>query len=217
MGQIVRLNKFINGEKLMKKPFQLLLLLVLLAYAGALFSAVSPSMRVKQTVDDILRVIQDRELSKFQKRDMVKGLVRTRFDYRAMSQLVLAKNWKLANDEQKSRFIDLFRELLERTYYTAMDSYDGQAIRLGKERQKGNRAVVQTFITHQNQDIPVNYSLRFKNNDWYAYDVKVDGISLVSNYRTSFHDLIREQGVEGLLQNLQKKVDSLEQQESKEQ
>jgi phospholipid transport system substrate-binding protein len=165
-------------------------------------------MRIKQTVDDVLKVIQNQDLNKSQKRDIVKGIVRTRFDYRAMSQLVLAVNWRKASAEQQDRFVELFRELLERTYFSAMDNYAGQTVRMGRERLKENRAVVETFVKNADKDVPVDYALRLVGGEWLAYDVTVDGVSLVSNYRTSFRDLIRDKGMDGLLENLQQKIDS---------
>jgi phospholipid transport system substrate-binding protein len=169
----------------------------------------TPSDRVKQTVDKVLEVLQDPDLDNTQRRDRVRDIVRQRFDYESMSQVILATSWRKASPSQREQFIILFRELLEQTYYSAMDSYNNQKVRMGRERQKGKVAEVHTFITSASKEIPVSYKLRLRSNDWYAYDVTVDGVSLVSNYRTSFRNLVKEKGMEGLLSELAEKVATL--------
>jgi phospholipid transport system substrate-binding protein len=136
--------------------------------------------------------------------------VRKRFDYESMSQVILGKNWRKATEPQRQQFITLFRELLEQTYYSAVDSYNNQSVRMGLERVKQKRANVQTFIVAANKELAVSYKMRYRNNDWYAYDVAVEGVSLVSNYRTSFNNLVREKGMEGLLTELAEKVARLQ-------
>lgn len=193
----------------MKNTWRLLFGLFLVGCVSWALASVSPSSRIKQTVDEVLKVLQMPELDRDKRRDMVKVIVRPRFDYRAMSQIILAKNWKRATSEQQDRFIDLFRDLLEHTYFSAMDKYTGETVRMGREKIDGKRAVVETYISTSSKEVPVNYNLRLKNDDWFAFDVSVDGVSLVSNYRTSFRNLVREKGMDGLLQELEKKVDSL--------
>jgi phospholipid transport system substrate-binding protein len=172
-------------------------------------ASVTPSERIKQTVNNVLQVLRDKGLDKQQRRDQVRDIVRQRFDYDSMSQVILAQNWRAATGPQREQFITLFRELLEQTYFSAMDSYQDQSVRIGRERQKGNLAEVQTFVVSPSKEVPVSYKLRLRNNDWYAYDVTIDGVSLVSNYRTSFRNLVKEKGMEGLLTELAGKVADL--------
>ncbi len=183
---------------------------------GLLFTSIlpaaataTPSDRVKQTVDSVLAVMKNPDLDATQRRDQVRDIVRQRFDYESMSQVILATNWRSATASQREQFITLFRELLEQTYFSAMDSYNNQEVRMGRERQKGKLAEVQTFITSASKEVPVSYKLRLRNDDWYAYDVTVDGVSLVSNYRTSFRNLAKEKGMDGLLSELAQKVAAL--------
>ncbi|MCU7873195.1 MAG: ABC transporter substrate-binding protein [Candidatus Thiodiazotropha sp. (ex Lucinoma borealis)] len=170
---------------------------------------VTPSERIKETVDRILEVMQDKELGRVARRDQVKDIVRKRFDYESMSQVILATNWRKATKPQREQFITLFRELLEQTYFSAMDSYNNQTVRMGRERMKGKLANVQTFIVAANKELAVSYKMRYRNDDWYAYDVAVDGVSLVSNYRTSFRNLVKSKGMDGLLAELAQKVATL--------
>ena len=193
----------------MRTSLRFLFVLLLVGYGSWALATISPSMRIKQTVDEVLKVLQTPDLDNQKRRDMVRIIVRPRFDYRAMSQIILAKNWKRASADQQDRFVYLFRDLLEHTYFSAMDRYTGETVRMGREKVDGKRAVVETFISTSSKEVPVNYNLRLKNDDWFAFDVSVDGVSLVSNYRTSFRNLVRQKGMDGLLQELERKVDSL--------
>ena len=185
------------------------LLTLLLAWNNWVLASISPTMRIQQTVNEVLQVLSNSELDTQQRRELVRNILRPRFDYRAMSQIILAQNWRKATPEQQDQFINLFRELIERTYFSAMDTYSGQKVSMGRERLDGKRAVVETYILASTKKVPVNYKLRLKNDDWFAYDVTIDGVSLVSNYRTSFRNLLREKGMEGLLEELQHKIDTL--------
>lgn len=193
----------------MKLSVRYILLTLLLVYSAVAFSTVTPTMRVQQTVDEVLNILKNDKLDKTQKREQIRTIARARFDFRAMSQLVLAKNWREGTEEQKDRFVTLFRDLLERTYSSAMYNFNGETVRVGREQVDGNRAVVQTFVDASDGEVPVEYKLRLKDGDWYAYDVTVKGISLVINYRNSFNELVREKGMEGLLKDLENKVESL--------
>jgi phospholipid transport system substrate-binding protein len=186
-----------------------LLLLGLLFTSSLPAATATPSERVKETVDKVLEVLQKPGLDAQQRRDKVREIVRQRFDYESMSQVILGKNWRTATQAQRDQFTTLFRELLEQTYFSAMDSYNDQKVRMGRERQKGKLAEVQTYIASASKEVPVNYRLRLRGDEWYAYDVTVDGVSLVSNYRTSFNNLVSEKGMDGLLSELAEKVATL--------
>ncbi|MBW9261215.1 MAG: ABC transporter substrate-binding protein [Candidatus Thiodiazotropha sp. (ex. Lucinisca nassula)] len=199
----------------MMRLFSVLLLTLTFTTSLPAAAKVTPSERVKETVDKVLKILKDERLEKSERRDMVKTIVRSRFDYESMSQVILAANWRKATAAQREQFITLFRELLEQTYYSAMDSYTNQKVRMGRERLKGKLANVQTYIVASNKELPVSYKLRFRNDDWYAYDVAVDGVSLVSNYRTSFRNLVKTKGMDGLLAELAGKVATLKSQNKK--
>jgi phospholipid transport system substrate-binding protein len=185
------------------------LLIFLFSFSLSASGKVTPSERIKETVDQVLTVLQDDSLGRQDRRDRVKQIVRKRFDYESMSQVILGKNWRKATKPQREQFITLFRELLEQTYYSAIDSYNNQSVRMGRERIKEKRANVQTYIIAANKELAVSYKMRFRNDDWYAYDVAVEGVSLVSNYRTSFNNLVKNKGMEGLLAELAEKVAKL--------
>jgi phospholipid transport system substrate-binding protein len=128
------------------------------------------------------------------------------FDFRSMSQSVLATNWKKASPEERQQFVVFFSQYLEDTYRTKIEAYTNQKVEYVGETIRGKKAVVETVIVTDNTEIPINYKL--KNNDgiWFAYDVVIEGISLVSNYRSTFAAIVKNDGMDGLLNDIQSRV-----------
>lgn len=123
-------------------------------------------------------------------------------DFPRMARWALGKHWKTATPEQQARFVDEFRHLLVRTYATALAGYSGQRIEFLPQRSgaKPGEAVVRAEIRQAGGPvIPVQFSLYLKNGEWKAYDVTIDGISMVANYRASFAAEVRNGGLEALI------------------
>ena len=123
-----------------------------------------------------------------------------------MSQSVLATNWQAATKEEKRQFVEFFSQYLEDTYRTRIESYTNQRIDYAKETIKGDRAVVETFIVADSNRIPVNYKLKNNDGEWFAYDVVIEGVSLVNNYRNTFDAIVKSQGMDGLLKDLEGRI-----------
>ena len=126
-------------------------------------------------------------------------------DFSRLSRLTLGKYWRTANDRQRMRFTDEFKELLVRTYSTALTEYSGQAITYTpvKTTADGNRSIVRTaFQQPAGGSVRVDYSLYKVSGGWKIYDVKIEGISLAVNYRSSFAQAIRSHGLDGLIEHL---------------
>ena len=166
-----------------------------------------PTQRVKQGIERVLSIVQDNTLSQEQRYEQIRAIVDKHFDFRSMSQSVLATNWKKASPEERRRFVDFFSEYLENTYFGAIDAYTGEQIEYGEGKVRGDRALVDTFIVTKTARIPVTYKLKLNDGDWYAYDVIIEGVSLVNNYRRTFSAIIREDGVDGLLNDIQQRID----------
>ncbi len=181
------------------------LLFIVLAFTGPA-QAGAPTEDLRNAIDKVVSALGNSSLDDAAKRKEIHDAVYARFDFWAMSQSVLATNWKKATKEQKLHFKDLFGQLLEKTYYTAVAAYDNQTVEYGKETIKGKRATVDTFIVSASQKIPVNYRMRLKKDGWYVYDVKVEGVSLVSNYRSTFKSIFANEGMEGVLASMEKKL-----------
>ena len=118
----------------MNKLITTLFLFLLFSFIFSASATVTPSERIKETVNQVLTVLKDSSLDIRERRDKVKQIVRKRFDYESMSQVILGKNYRKASKTQREQFITLFRELLEQTYYSAIDIYDNQTVRMGRER-----------------------------------------------------------------------------------
>jgi len=129
-----------------------------------------------------------------------------------MSQRTLATNWKKASTEQKKEFIGLFSKLIENTYIGRVEAYTDEKVDYPGEKVKGKKAVVETLILTASADIPVNYKVYLKNDKWWVYDVVIEGISLISNYRSSYQEIVKKDGFEGLIAKMKAKIKELESQ-----
>lgn len=188
-------------------PFGILLLL-LSAQAGA--AAEGPREVITRTVDAVIRVLANEELDRVQRRDSIRALMHERFDFTTMSRSVLARNWRDATPEQRERFLELFPELLLHTYMVGLEGYSDETVTVEEPRMKGKaKAIVETAIHSQGKQIPVAYRLRENDGGWQIYDVIVEGVSLVNNYRGSFGSTIQKEGMDTLLENLVQKIEEL--------
>lgn len=191
-----------------KSLFTATLLVLGMVFGSAVGAASnSPTEQIQTVVDEVISLLKDDSLSKQQRRDQIRAIVAPHFDFEAMSQSILALNWKKASPEQRARFVELFQQLLENTYIVAMESYSGETVRYGKEKLDGRKASVETFIVRPTGvETPVVYKLKLNRDKWLAYDVIAEGISLIRNYRTSFRSIADKDGMEGLLRQLESKV-----------
>ncbi len=185
---------------------RLVLLAALAASAGAL--AQPPTETVSETVNSVIVVLRNTDLQEESKRRQVKGIVSRHFDFRAMSSRVLATNWKKATKKQRGKFTSLFKELLSNTYWRKVSGYRDETVEYVGERLRKNKlATVNTVIKTETVDIPVDYKLYRKDDGgWYAYDVVIEQVSLVRNYRASFQQIVHDVGIDGLIQKLETKV-----------
>jgi phospholipid transport system substrate-binding protein len=170
----------------------------------------APQALVKQASDDMLKALKDHEDELKQNPDkiyvLVEDILMPHFDFEKMSKLALGKNWRSADAEQRVRFIEEFRLLLIRTYSTAMLEYTDEEIRMLPFRDDLSRkrvTVPMEVLQPAGPSIPMALSLYLNGDDaWKVYDVKIDGISLVTNYRSSFANEIRNGGMDQLINSL---------------
>lgn len=179
-------------------------------FAGGLaFAAQSPQELVKQTTDQMLSKLRDERqvIDQHPERiyDLVDQIVLPHFDFERMSQLVLGKYWRSASPEQRQRFVEQFRNLLVRTYAKSLSSYTDNKVNFLPFRGGPTPQDV-TVRTEVEQPggfpIPIDYSLYLKDDEWKVYDVVVDGVSLVTNYRTTFANQIRQESLDKLIASL---------------
>ncbi|MDJ0863985.1 MAG: ABC transporter substrate-binding protein [Gammaproteobacteria bacterium] len=184
-----------------------LLLITAFAFSTAL-AAPSATEQVKSTIDKVLAVLQDGGLSNDAKRDKIRKVISERFDWRGMSIRTLGKNWKGASKEQKKRFTAAYRRLLEDTYLVMVEEYTDEKVDFVKEDIKKQKyAQVNTLIVRTGAPpIPVNYKARLRKDKWWIYDVVIEGVSMISNYRTSYQQIAKNQGLDGLIAQIEEKV-----------
>jgi phospholipid transport system substrate-binding protein len=170
----------------------------------------APQAQVKQASDKMLAALAEHktelEANPDKIYELVEDILMPHFDFEKMSKLALGKNWRSADDEQQARFVDEFRLLLIRTYSTAMLEYTDEEIRFLPFRDDLSRkrvSVPMEVVQPAGPSIPMALSLyQNKGGDWKVYDVKIDGISLVTNYRSSFDNEIRKGGMDKLIEDL---------------
>ena len=170
-----------------------------------------PQKLVQDTTEQMLSTLKakQQELKKDNSLiyDMVNEIVVPHFDFISMSKWVLGKNWRVADKDQKLRFAVAFRTLMVRTYAVALLEYTEQEIRflpLRDDVSKGDVTVKTEVIEKGKAPIAIQYSLHQRGDSWKVYDIAVDGVSLIANYRTSFASDIKQSGLDALIERLEK-------------
>ena len=168
---------------------------------------------IKGTIDEVLKILRNPELKKpakaEERRQLLEKVVGERFDYREMSRRSLGAPWGKLSDEEKDEFVSLFQTLLVNTYADKIESYTGEGVEYINERTEKEYAEVRTKVLTGKTDIPLDYRLIHKSSAWRVYDVIVDGISLVSNYRGQFTKILRSGTNADLIDQLRKKSEKI--------
>jgi len=183
-----------------------LLIPLVLFFSSARPALAGPKDEVVATTERILSLLRDRDMDRQQRRREIREALRARFDFRAMSLKTLGRNWKKASPEQKDRFVELFARLLENAYLGRIEAYTDEEVVYGKEKIRGKKAVVKTEIVTRRKRIPVDYRLYDRGDGWYVYDVIIEEISLIRNYRSSYREIIGKEGFDGLLGRMEAKL-----------
>lgn len=181
-----------------------------LAFAESTEAATGPEQIVRKTTDDIIALLKKNkaEYAKDTKKlyAMVDERVLPVFDFERMSQWVLGRYWKQTNDDQRQRFTKEFRNLLVRTYATALLNYTDQkvAIQPVAGKASNDEVTVKTEIQQSGgaPSVPIHYAFYKGEAGWKVFDVTIDGVSLVSNYRSTYASKIKQQGIDGLIDSI---------------
>ena len=140
-----------------------------------------------------------------ERRKLLEKVIAARFDYREMAKRTLPKQWKTLSEAERKEFVDLFQSFLSSSYADKIEGYAGEQVRYLAERREGDYAEVRTRLVSEKTEIPIDYRLMGKSEEWFVYDVIADGISLVKNYRSQFDKIIRDSGYPELVEDLRKK------------
>ena len=202
-----------NSNRWYLKFFAVIILTIaipLLCRGGSRAATTDPVSFMKETVDDIISILQDEKLAgpahKSERKNRVVTIVEKKFDFREMSMRALARHWKDQSPQDQDRFVSLFRTLLENTYIAKIETYSGEKVIFKKAALQGNKAIVYSELIRKNVETPVNYMLKNTNDRWMVYDVEVEGVSLVNNYRTQFASVLGKENFAGLIARLEEKV-----------
>jgi len=147
-----------------------------------------------------------------ERRAAVRQIANEIFDFGEIARRSLGRYWQPLSDAQRTEFVGLFGDLLERSYISKIELYGGEKIVYSGERMDGDLAIVSTkIITKNGTEVPIDYRLFRRGDNWKVYDVNIEGISLVSNYRTQFNKIIQSNGYNTLVDRMKaKQTESLE-------
>jgi len=183
------------------------------AQAGA---ADDPKAVVRAAVDGVIQVLKSRPDPKQiteADREAIRRAVEGYFDFREMARRALGRPWKQLSEDKRKDFVATFRELLERSYGNRLSEYHDQKVIYGDVRTKGRIAIVRSEVVDADKRTPVLYKLVHRKNGWRVYDIKVEGISMVSTFRNDFKQAVSQKGLDGFLADLKKRVDKLREQD----
>jgi len=170
-------------------------------------SAGAPTDQLRKQVDQVVRVLDNPALKeKVARHDAVRKIAGEVFDYSEMAKRALGTHWASRTPEQKQEFVALFSDLLDRAYFSKIEQYQGEKVRYGAETLDGDQATVKTtIVTPAGSEIPVDYRMHQTDGRWTVYDVSIQGVSLVANYRTQFNRVVTTESYESLVQKLKDK------------
>lgn len=191
--------------------YAVLFTLFTLLLTNLCWAAPGPMEKVKVTVGEVIEIIKTSDLDHEQKRAKLSTTIRNSFDFASMSQRILARNWQQTTSQEREQFIRLLSELLERNYIGNIENYTDEKVEFTKERIKKNYAAIDTLIITKSKEIPVSYRMQQKGEEWRVYDVVIESVSFVNNYRNSYGKIIKKQGIAGLLAKMEEKLVQLRQ------
>lgn len=198
-------NKKIQG-------LQVLLVVFCLLFQGASALANDPQGDMRETVEKVMAILSDPALDGEERwhdrRERVSDEVAKRFDFAEMAKRALGKAWDDRTSAEQEKFVDLFKEVLKDTYVERLRSCCGGNYKVvfDKVIVRGDKAMVNSQITQGQREVSAAYKMYHEGNEWFVYDVVIEGVSLVSNYRSQFLSVINKEGYEELVQRLEKRI-----------
>jgi phospholipid transport system substrate-binding protein len=173
-----------------------------------------PTDQLKGAVERVLKTLDDPALKGDarlgDRRVAVRKIANEIFDFSEIAKRSMARHWQPLSEAQRTEFVGLFADLLERSYISKIETYGGEKIQYTAERADGEFATVSTrIVTKNGTEVPVDYRMIKRADRWLVYDVSIEGVSLVSNYRTQFNKIIQTTSYNELVSKLRNKQDEL--------
>jgi phospholipid transport system substrate-binding protein len=182
---------------------------------GGLAHAGPPTDQLKGTIDRILAIVQDPALKQpgkaEERRQKIRAIANDVFDWQEVGKRALARHWQARSPQEREEFSALFADLLERSYVGKIESYSGEKILYEQETIDGDQATVRSkLVTKAGTQIPIDYRMQKAGDRWRVYDVLIENVSLVGNYRSQFNRIIQQSGYADLIQRLKTKQEELQ-------
>jgi phospholipid transport system substrate-binding protein len=195
------------GKGRLRLPAASAVLVLALCLSPSLSQAGSATEQIRGTIDRSIGILKDPALAakdkKEERRDLLRREIEPVFDFAEMAKRSLGPHWRGRTPEERKRFVALFQKVLENSYLGKIESYHGEKIRYGREMVDGPYAEVKTLvITGKGQEIPVDYRMLEEGGKYRIYDVVIEGISLVANYRSQFNSILQNSSFGELMEKL---------------
>ena len=195
--------------------------LLIALFAGAVLAllvrpptwAGPPTDELRRQVDRVLKILSDPELRKdgktAERRGAIRNVASDIFDFTELTKRSLGRHWQARTPADQAEFVELFTDLLEHAYISKLEMYSGEKVAFVGETLDAGLATVRTkIVTRQGTGIPVDYRMYQRGDRWLTYDVAVEGISLVANYRTQFNAIIQKSSYQELVKTMRAKRDT---------
>jgi len=166
-----------------------------------------PTDQTRTTVDKVISILQQSGPRKEERRQQLRDVIYSRFDFAEMAKRSLGPHWSRRTPQEQQEFTKVFADLLESSYVDKIESYNGEKVSYTREQQdKDNAEVFTKVITKKGEEFSINYKLHPVHGEWKVYDVVVEDISLVNNYRSQFNRVLANASFDELLKKLQQKT-----------
>jgi len=194
-------------------------LLLIIAGPGRVWAG-APTEQLRAQIDRAVKLLEDPELKKEgrqrDRRAAVRQVANDIFDFSETARRSLARHWAARTQAERDEFVQLFSDLLERSYISKIELYGGEKIRFVGESIDADGAIVRTrLVTKQGTEIPIDYKMHLRGDRWLVYDVLIEGVSLIANYRTQFNKIITTSSFQELVKKMKTKQEEFLQEEKR--
>ncbi|MCI5066307.1 ABC transporter substrate-binding protein [bacterium] len=167
----------------------------------------SPRMEMQKTLDSLVEVVTNHPGAENRsvRQEKMRSIIEPKFDFEEMAKRSIGVKWKSLSEGERTEFVDLFSELLARTYLGRLEKVEKDMVEIRSETLRAPRALVRTVVSYEGDTFPLDYKLLQGEGGWRVYDVIIENIGLISNYRSEFAGIIRKDEFSGLLEKLREK------------
>ncbi len=169
-----------------------------------------PTDQLRAQIDLVIKTVEELKAKPADRRVALRKIASETFDFQEMSRRALARHWQARTPAERDEFVKLFADLLERAYVSRIEDYGGEKIAYNGDTIDGEAAMVKTkILTKQGTDVPVDYRMLKRSERWLVYDVVIEGVSLINNYRNQFNKIIQTSSYQALVDRMKSKSGEL--------